>query len=86
MRNCNVNTILKQKHVARTGERRGAYRSLMWKPEGKRQLGRSRRRWNDNIKLDLHEVGSRGVDWMKLAQDMDRWRVLVNVVINLRVP
>jgi len=81
-----VNTILKQEHVGRTGERRGVYRALVWKPEGKRQLGRSRRRWEDNIKMDLHEVGSGGVDWIKLAQDMDKWRALVNAVMNPRVP
>jgi len=86
-----VNTILKQKHVVRTGERRGeerrgVYRDLVWKPEGKRQLGRSRRRWENNIKMDLQEVGSGGVDWIELAQDRDRWRALVNPVMNLRVP
>jgi hypothetical protein len=56
------------------------------KPEGKRPLGRPRRKWEDNIKLDLQEVGCGGMDWIKLAQDRDRWRALVNVVMNLRVP
>jgi hypothetical protein len=56
------------------------------KPEGKRPLGRPRRRWEDNIKMDLQEVGCRGVDWIELAEDRDRWRALVNAVMNLRVP
>ena len=77
-----MNTILKQK---RTGEGRGVYRALVWKPEGKRQLGRSRSRWKNNIKMDLQEVGNGGVDWIELAQDRDRWRTLVNAVMNLRV-
>ena len=68
------------------GERRGVYRVLVGKPEGTRQLGRSRRRWKDNINMDLQEVGCRGMDWMELAQDRDRWRALVNAVMNLRVP
>ena len=59
---------------------------LVGKPEGKRQLGRPRRRWEDNIKMDLQEVGCGGVDWIELAQDGDRWRTLVNAVMNLRVP
>ena len=58
----------------------------MGKPEGKRPLVRPRRRWEDNIKLDLQEVGCRGLDWIELAQDRDRWRALVNVVMHLRVP
>jgi len=71
-------------HVARMGERRGVYRVLVGKPEGKRPLG-SRRKWEDNIKMDLQEVGCRGMDWIELAQDRDRWRALVNAVMNLRV-
>jgi hypothetical protein len=73
-------------HVARMGERRGAYRALVGKPEGRRPLGRPRRRWEDIIKMDLREVGWGGMDWINLAQDMDRWRALVNAVMNLRVP
>jgi hypothetical protein len=68
------------------GERRGAYRVLVGKPEGRRPLGRPRRRWEDNIKMDLQEVGWGGMDWINLAQDRDRWRALVNAVMNLRVP
>jgi len=56
------------------------------KPEGKRPLGRPRHRWEDNIKIDLQEVGCKGMDWIKLAQDRDRWRALVNVVMDLQVP
>jgi len=68
------------------GERRVVYRVLVGKPEGKRLLGGPRRRWEDNIKMDLQEVGCGGMDWIELAQDSDRWRALVNVVMNLRVP
>jgi hypothetical protein len=73
-------------HVARMGEKRNAYRLLVGKPEGKRSLGRPRRRWVDNIKMDLLEIDWGGVDWIGLAQDKDKWRALVNVVTNLRVP
>ena len=68
------------------GEKRGVYRVLVWKPEGKRPFGRPRRRWEDNIKMNLQEVGCEGMDWIELAQDRDGWRVLVNSVMNLRVP
>ena len=64
-------------HVARMGERRGVYRCLVGTPEGKRPLGRPRRRWEDNIKMDLQEMGCGGMDWI------DRWRALVNAVMNL---
>ena len=67
------------------GERRGVYRVLVGKPEGKRPLGGPRRRWEDNIKMDLQEVGCRGMDWIELAQDRDRWRALVNAIMNIRV-
>ena len=73
-------------HVARMVERRSVYRVLVGKPEGKRPLGRSRRRWEDNIKMDLQEVGCGGVDWIELAQNRDRWRAFVNAVMNLWVP
>ena len=72
-------------HVARMGEEM-AYRVLVGKPEGKRQLGRPRRRWVDNIRMDLQEVGCGYVDWIGLAQDRDMWRTLVSAVMNLRVP
>jgi hypothetical protein len=72
-------------HVARMGEVRGAY-ILVVRPEGRRPLGRPRRRWEDNIKMDLREIGFGDVDWIHLAQDRDRWRTLVNTVMNLRVP
>jgi hypothetical protein len=67
-------------------EGRGVYRVLVGKPKGKRQRGRPRRRWEDNIKMGLQEVGCGGMDWVKLALDGDRWRELVNAVMNLRVP
>jgi hypothetical protein len=73
-------------HVARMGEKRNVYRLLVGKPEGKRPLGRPRRRWINNIKMDLLEIGLNVVDWIGLAQDRYRWRVLVNSVMNLRVP
>ena len=73
-------------HVAHMGEERGVYRFLAGKPEAKRPLGRPRRRWVDNIRMDLQEVGCRYMDWIGLAQDRDRWRTLVSVVMHLRVP
>jgi len=87
----NIVLVIKSKrmrwvgHVARMGERRGVYRCLVGKPEGKRPLGRPRHRWEDSIKVDLQEVGW-GIDWIDLVQDRDRWRALVNAVMNLRVP
>ena len=72
--------------MAHMGEGRGVHRVLVGKPEGKRPLGRPRRRWEDNIKMDLMEVGGGGGDWMELAQDRDRWRALLCAVRNLRVP
>ena len=67
------------------GEERGMHRVLVGKPERKRPLGRPRRRWQDNIKMDLQEVGGGGGDWMELAQDTDRWRAFVNTIMNFRV-
>ena len=73
-------------HVARMGEKRGVYKILVGKPEGKRPIGRPRHRWEDNIKMDLQEVGWGHMDWIELAQDRDRWRALVNAVMDPRVP
>jgi len=73
-------------HVTRMVERRGLYRVLMGKPEGKRPLVKPRRNWEDNIKMGIQEVGCGGMDWIELAQDTDRWRALVIAVMNLRVP
>ena len=72
--------------MALMGKGRDVYRILVGKPEGKRPLGRSRRRWEDNIKTDLQEVGCGGTDWIELAQDRDRWRALVNAVMNIQFP
>jgi hypothetical protein len=72
--------------VARMGEKRNVYMLLAEKPEGKRPLGRPRRRWINNIKMDLSEIGLSVVDWFGLARDRYRWRTLVNAVMNLRVP
>jgi hypothetical protein len=73
-------------HVARMGEGRVVYRVLVGKPEGKRPLGSPRHKWEYYIKMDLQEVGCGGMDWIKLAQDMNRWRALVTAVMSLRVP
>ena len=73
-------------HVVRMGDRRGVYRVLVGKPEGKRPFGRPRRRWEDNIKMAVQEAGCGGMDWVELAQNRDRWRAHVNAVMNLRVP
>ena len=73
-------------HVARMGEERGVYRVLVGKPERRRPTGRLRRRWVDNIRMDLQEVGCGYMDWIGLAQDRDRWRTLVSAVMKVRVP
>ena len=73
-------------HVARIGEGKGVHRVLVGKTEGKRPLGRARRRWEGNIKMDLQEVGRSCGDWVELAQDRYRWRAIVGTVMNLRVP
>jgi hypothetical protein len=73
-------------HVARMGEGRGLFRVLVGKPERRRPFGRRIRKWEDNIKMDLQEVGSGGIDWIELAQDRDRWWALVTAVMNLWVP
>ena len=88
----NIVRVIKSKrtrwagHVARMGEERGGVRVLVGKPEGRRLLGRPRRRWVDNIRMDLQEVGCGYMDWIGLAQDRDRWRTLVSAVMNFRVP
>jgi hypothetical protein len=73
-------------HVGRMGNGRGVYRVFVGKPEGKRPLGRSRRRWKDNIKMDLREIGITGANWIQLAQDRVQWRAFVNTMMSLRVP
>jgi hypothetical protein len=73
-------------HVARRGEGRSVYGILVGRTEGKRPLGRSRRRWEDNIKLDLREIGIDGVNWIRVAQDRVQWRAFVNTVMSLRLP
>jgi hypothetical protein len=73
-------------HVARKEEKRNAYRTLVRKPEEKKPLGTPRRRWVNNIEMDLRELGWDGVDWIDMARDWDQWRALVKTVLNLRVP
>jgi hypothetical protein len=87
-----INRTIKQRgvkwvgHVARMGEKRNVYRLLVGKPEGKRPLGRQRRRWIDNSKMDLLEIGLSVLDWIGLAQDRCRWRALVSAIMNIRSP
>jgi len=78
--------VISAGHVARMGEERRVYRVLQGKPEGRRPQGRPRRRWVDNIRMELQEVGSGYMDWIGLTQDRDRWRTLVSAVMNFRVP
>jgi hypothetical protein len=73
-------------HVARIEERRGVYMVWVERPESKRPLGRHRRKWDDNIKMDLREIGIDGANWIRVAQDRVQWRAFVNTVMNLRVP
>jgi hypothetical protein len=73
-------------HVARMGEGRGVYSVLVGRPEGKRPVGRPRRRWEDNIKMDLREIGIDGTNWILLAQDRVQWQAFVSTVMNLRIP
>ena len=88
----NIERVIKSRsmrwagHVARMGEERRVYRVLVGKPEGKRPLGRPRRRWVDNVRMDLQELGCGHMDWIGLAQDRDRWRALVSAVMNILVP
>ena len=88
----NIVQVIKSRRMKWAGnaacvlKREGVYGGIVGKPVGKRPLGRPRHRWEDNIKTDLQEVGRRGIDWIDLAQDRDRWRALVNAVMSFRVP
>jgi hypothetical protein len=75
-----------RRYAARIGEKRNAYRILVGKLEGKRPIGRPRRRWVDNIEINLREIGWGGMDWIDLAQNMEQWMAFVNTVMNFRVP
>ena len=86
MRNPKSRRLRWARHVARMEQARNAYRVLVGKPEGNRPLWRPRRRWEDNIKMDLREIGCDPGEWIDLAEDRDQWRAYVRVVINLRVP
>ena len=86
IRNLTSRRLRWAEHVARMEKSRNAYRVLVGKPEGKRPLGRPRGRWEDNIKMDLREVGCDPGEWIDLAEDRDQWRAYVRVVMNLRVP
>jgi hypothetical protein len=77
--------IIGAENVARMGEKRIAYRILLGNAQGKRPVGRNRRGWEDNIKMDLRDIGLGGMDWFDVAQDRDHWRALVNTVMNFRV-
>jgi hypothetical protein len=88
----NISRVIKSRkmkwagHVGRMGDRSGACRVLVWRPDRRRPLGRPRHRWEDNIKMDLQALEWGGIDWIDLAEDMDSWRTLVKAVMNLRVP
>jgi hypothetical protein len=82
----NIIRMIKSRACSTNGGKRNAYRTLVGKQEGKRPLGRSRRGWVNNIKMDLREIGCGGMDWIDLAEDRDQWRALMNAVMNLRVP
>ena len=86
IRNIKSRRLIWAGHVARMEQSRNAYRVLVGKPEGKRHLGKPRRRWEDNIKMDLREVGFDPGDWIALTEDRDQWRAYVRTVMNLRVP
>jgi hypothetical protein len=77
---------MKSRRVRQAGQVRNSYKILIGKPEGRRPLGRYRRRWEDNIRMDLRAIVWKGVDWIRLAQDRDQWRAAVNTVMNLHIP